>query len=85
MLLRLTHRFVCVSLNPMYAKRRKVDKEQRVFNDEWRLKYFLIDINNVPHCLICHESVTVSKEYNIKRHYLSNIFSTHDKLIGRHR
>ena len=69
----------------MYAKRRKVDKEQRVFKDEWRLKYFFIEINSVPHCLICYESVAVCKEYNIKRHYQTKHFSTHDKLIGQQR
>lgn len=69
----------------MYAKRRKVDKEQRVFNDEWRLKYFFTEINNVPHCLICYEHVAVCKEYNIKRHYQTKHFSTYDKLVGQRR
>lgn len=69
----------------MSSKRRKVDKEQRVFNDEWRVKYFFTEINNVPHCLICYESVAVCKEYNIKRHYQTKHFSAYDKLVGQQR
>ena len=69
----------------MYAKRRKVDKEKVVFKDEWRLKYFFIEINSVPQCLICYQSVAVCKEYNIKRHYETKHFATHDKLIGQQR
>ena len=26
---------------------------------------------DVPFCLLCHQSISVSKEYNLKRHFLT--------------
>jgi len=50
-------------------KRRKVDKEARIFNKEWTEKYFFIEHFGKPVCLICNNSVSVNKEFNIKRHF----------------
>ena len=90
-MLQLSDTFVCylkvcasfdtsdfLRFNPKYAKRSKVDKEQRVFNDEWRLKYFFTEINHVAHWPIYYESVAVCKQYNIKQHYQRKHSSTSD-------
>ena len=53
----------------MLSKRRKVDVECRVFNEEWENKYFFMNHFGKPTCLICSVSVAVNKEFNIKRHY----------------
>ena len=53
----------------MLSKRRKVDAECRVFNEEWKNKYFFMNHFGKPTCLICSVSVAVNKEFNIKRHY----------------
>jgi hypothetical protein len=37
----------------------------RLFNEKWTNLYFFVPINAKPVCLICHEAVSVSKEYNI--------------------
>ena len=50
-------------------KKRKIDTECRVFNDNWSLSYFFIEYRNKAMCLICYETVAVFKEFNIKRHY----------------
>ncbi|XP_076056619.1 general transcription factor II-I repeat domain-containing protein 2-like [Oratosquilla oratoria] len=50
-------------------KKRKVDYECRVFNKEWTKKYFFTDVGVKAVCLICHETVAVFKEYNLKRHF----------------
>lgn len=50
-------------------KKRKTDRECRVFNKEWTTKYFFIEIQSKAVCLICQESVAVLKEYNISRHF----------------
>lgn len=52
-------------------KKRKIDTECRVFNDNWSLSYFFIEYRNKAMCLICNETVAVFKEFNIKRHYES--------------
>ncbi|CAI6372756.1 unnamed protein product [Macrosiphum euphorbiae] len=52
-------------------KKRKIDTECRIFNDNWSLSYFFIEYRNKAMCLICYETVAVFKEFNIKRHYES--------------
>lgn len=49
-------------------KKRKVDSENRQFNNEWTEKYAFIAAPN-PVCLICNESLAVCKEYNLRRHF----------------
>ena len=50
------------------VKKRKIEDESRVFNNEWTVKYYFIEIGNKAVCLLCHESVAVYKVYNLKRH-----------------
>ncbi|KAL0149128.1 hypothetical protein M9458_055560 [Cirrhinus mrigala] len=52
--------------------KRKVDVENRSFNDDWTEKYaFIMPTfrNASPVCLICSETVAVAKEYNLHRHH----------------
>lgn len=56
-------------------KKRKLSAEKRLFHDEWLLHYFVTP-NTILQgsgsiCLICKESISVNKEYNVKRHYES--------------
>jgi hypothetical protein len=53
------------------SKVRKVDSECRIFQERWTERYFFINNNNNPLCLICNETVSVLKEYNSKRHHNS--------------
>ena len=50
-------------------KRRKVDLENRAFNDTWTVRYFSIERNGKAQCLICQATVSVFKELNIRRHF----------------
>ena len=61
------------------AKKRKVDKECRRFQDKWKLEYIFTEIRNNCVCLICQETVAVFKEFNIKRHYQTK-HANYDKL-----
>ena len=54
-------------------KKRKVDKECRVFNKEWITKYFFTEHRSSAVCLICQETVAVFKEYNISRHFATKL------------
>ncbi len=57
-------------MTPRYnTRKRKLIKENRTFNECWTDKYFFISIHNKEMCLICHDSVAVFKEYNLKRHF----------------
>ena len=66
----------------MLSKRRKVDVERRVFNEEWETSTFFINHFGKPTCLICNVSVAVNKEFNIKRHYDTK-HSNFSKFVGQ--
>jgi hypothetical protein len=44
-------------------KKRKVDAENRQFQDNWKEDYYFILNKGVPVRLLCNESVSVNKEY----------------------
>ena len=52
-------------------KKKKVDTESRIFQEKWTIDYFFTQINEKPVCLLCSESVSVMKEYNVRRHYVT--------------
>lgn len=57
-----------------FAKKRKVDQENRQFKTDWTEKYcfFLPDHANAkPTCSMCMQSVAVIKSDNLKRHFNS--------------
>ena len=58
------------------SKKRKVDKEKRCFQGRWKLQYFFTESKNNCVCLVCYETVSVCKEYNVKRHYETKHAST---------
>ena len=62
------------------SKKRKVDKEGCCFQGRWKLQYFFTESQNNCVCLVCHETVSVYKEYNVKRHYETKHASTFNKL-----
>jgi len=67
------------------STKRKSSDSCRLFNEKWTNLYFFVPINTKPVCLICHEAVavSVSKEYNIKRHYETKHASNLDHLQGQ--
>ena len=50
-------------------KKRKYNDDCRIFNEKWSINYFFIEINGKAVCLVCRETVSVIKEFNIKQHY----------------
>ncbi|XP_056639748.1 general transcription factor II-I repeat domain-containing protein 2-like [Diorhabda sublineata] len=63
-------------------KKRKIDSECRKFKDQWNIQYFVIESSNKALCLICNESISVLKEYNIKPHYETKHFQNYSKCTG---
>ena len=53
-------------------KKQKVDSENRQFNSEWTQKYLFVFASGKPVCLLCSECISVSKEYNLRRHFKTN-------------
>ncbi|XP_067947134.1 general transcription factor II-I repeat domain-containing protein 2-like [Watersipora subatra] len=66
-------------------KKRKVDRECRVFKKEWTTKYFFTEHRSSAVCLICQETVAVFKEYNISRHFTTKHANYASKLSTKER
>ncbi|XP_050519731.1 general transcription factor II-I repeat domain-containing protein 2-like [Daktulosphaira vitifoliae] len=66
-------------------KIRKISEENRHFQDIWMYKYFFIQFNEKPTCLICRESVAVYKEFNIQRHYETKHKSKYESIKDKAR
>ncbi|XP_053410680.1 general transcription factor II-I repeat domain-containing protein 2B isoform X2 [Nycticebus coucang] len=65
--------------------KRKIDQEGRVFQEKWERAYFFVEVQNIPTCLICKQSVSVSKEYNLRRHYQTNHSKHYDQYTEKMR
>lgn len=61
----------------------KIDSECHVFSEKWSLDYSLIYSANKILYLICKESISVLKEYNIRKHYETKHLKTFYKLTGK--
>lgn len=62
------------------SKLRKVDSENRAFKSEWEHDYFFIlNKDHKPQCLVCFQVLAVLKEYNLKRHYMTNHKQKYEK------
>ncbi|XP_046278677.1 general transcription factor II-I repeat domain-containing protein 2 isoform X3 [Marmota monax] len=59
--------------------KRKIDQEGRVFQEKWERAYFFVEEQSIPTCLICKQSMSVSKEYNLRRHYQTNHSKHYDQ------
>lgn len=59
-----------------------MDAECRQFQDKWTEDYFFIMSKGLSVCLLCNESLSVLKEYNLKRHFISR-HADHKKIEGQ--
>jgi len=59
----------------------------RKFQERWTFEYFFIENADIgPLCLICNQTVNVTKEYNVKRHCeTEHSEGVYGKLDGRNR
>ena len=53
-------------------KKGKIESEGKVFNSEWTNKYLFTVVNSKILCLVFRNEVSVSKEYNRRRHFETN-------------
>uniref|UniRef100_A0A8C8VQ74 Uncharacterized protein n=1 Tax=Pelusios castaneus TaxID=367368 RepID=A0A8C8VQ74_9SAUR len=65
------------------SKRRKVDAEYRAFQEKWKNDFFFWNLNDKPTCLICMQQISVPKQYNIERHYVTNHGAKYDIYTGK--
>lgn len=65
------------------SKRRKVDKECRIFNEKWTKFYLFTVMPLKPLSLVCLQQVSVLKEYNIRCHYETHHSEKYNGLQGQ--
>ena len=66
------------------SKKRKLIDEGRVFQDKWTIDYFFVLWKEKPVCFVCSDVISVLKEYNLKRHFLTK-HPSYNNLVGRPR
>ena len=54
------------------AKKKRIEEGGRTFQKQWAVKYFFVAHAENALCLICKKSISVIKDYNLKRHYQKN-------------
>ena len=69
----------------MASKKRKISDGGRTFQERWTEQYFFVQVSSKPICLICNNAVSSLKEYNIKRHYVTNHALAYDKFKDQFR
>ena len=72
-------------MNTPVRRKRKYCDENRVFNEQRNMQYLFIESNGKPLCLICQETISVVKEYNLKRHCKSRHETKYDNIRGQQR
>ncbi|XP_076315887.1 general transcription factor II-I repeat domain-containing protein 2-like [Tachypleus tridentatus] len=66
-------------------KKRKIDYENIVYQKRWELDYLITNNNGKLQCLVCMQIISVSKEFNVKRHYSTMIEGKYQKYEGETR
>ena len=56
----------------MASKIQKIGHGGQILQDRRTEEYFFGQVNYKPICLLCNRAVPKFKQYNIKRHYVTN-------------
>lgn len=49
--------------------KRSLKEENRIFNEEWELQYFLVNSGGKMSCLLCDTIIVTVKKFNAQQHY----------------
>ena len=63
--------------------KRKRDETAREFQDSWTTDYLFIEWKQKPLCLVCGATLSISKAFNVKRHYDALHQHKYDKTVGK--
>ena len=65
------------------SKKREVEEENRLFQEKCENAYFVTNVKDEIHCVICLQHIAVCKEYNVRRHYHTQHSKQYDALSGQ--
>jgi hypothetical protein len=57
----------------------------RVFNIKWEEEHLFIENNGEPLCLVCQQTISVMKEYNVRQHYETLHGTQHARYVVKSR
>ena len=50
-------------------RKRTLQEERRVFNEEWELQFYVVAVKDKMMCLLCNSMITTVKKHNANQHY----------------
>jgi hypothetical protein len=53
------------------SKKRKIESENRTYQERWEHEYLITDNNGKLQCFVPMQVLSIPKEFNLKRHYSS--------------
>ena len=62
--------------------KRKLDQENRTFQSKWEVEYLFIEFKGKPMCLVCLETLSAMKDFNLSRHYNTLHKVKYEKYTG---
>lgn len=65
--------------------KRTLKEENRIFNEEWGLQYFLVNSGGKMSCLLCDTTIVTVKKFNAQQHYALHKDNKYAKLEGESR
>ena len=54
-----------------------------LFQEKWENAYFVTNVRDKIHCVICLQHIAVCKEYNVRWHYNLQHCEQYDTLSGK--
>uniref|UniRef100_A0A3B1JTT5 SPIN-DOC-like zinc-finger domain-containing protein n=1 Tax=Astyanax mexicanus TaxID=7994 RepID=A0A3B1JTT5_ASTMX len=65
-----------------FPKILKLDRENRIFQTKWEEEYLFTEFKGKPMCLVCLETLSALKDYNLSRHYSTLHKVKYEKYTG---
>ena len=53
-------------------RKRILQEERRVFNEKWKLQFYVVAVKDKMMCLLCNSMITTVKKYNANQSNLQN-------------
>ena len=72
-----------VAMSKTFRCERKRDETTREFQDSWTTDYLFIEWKQKPLYLLCGATLSISKAFNVKRHYDALHQPKYDKTVGK--
>ena len=66
------HIFCKKTMSKPNIRKRTLQEEERVLNEEWELQFYVVSVKDKMTCLLCNSMITTVKKYNANQHYTTH-------------